>query len=116
MTRGLSNLSEQFNNALERSAGNGLRPAPSPTPRAGNGDPAYVAVTPNHQARDEINALVMAAEHASAIADDLAEWATGSYESNATEQVERWKAVSQVRKMASEKWSIASRRLYTEMG
>jgi hypothetical protein len=55
----------------------------------------------------------MAAEHASAIADDLSEWANGSEGGDA---VERWKAVSQVRKMASEKWSVASRRLYTELG
>jgi hypothetical protein len=74
-----------------------------------------MAVSSDHQARDEINALLMAAEHATAIGDDLAEWATNSDIGDA-EKVERWKAVSQVRKMASEKWSVASRRLYTELG
>lgn len=112
---GLSNLSDQFNNALERNMGNGLQRAPSPTPRTSADNPAYMAVSSDHQARDEINALLMAAEHATAIGDDLAEWATNS-DIGDTEKVERWKAVSQVRKMASEKWSVASRRLYTELG
>lgn len=58
-----------------------------------------------HQA----DSMIMAAEHANTIADDLGDWADAS--ESVKDALSRWRAVAEVRRMACARWGEASRQL-----
>jgi len=56
----------------------------------------------------DVDSLVLAAEHAVIIADDLAAWALEAV--GDSDSASRWRAVAETRRMANDRWSAATRK------
>lgn len=59
--------------------------------------------------RKVVDALVLAAEHAVIIADEMANWAYEAVDDR--DSASRWRAVAETRRMASDRFALASHKL-----
>jgi hypothetical protein len=56
-----------------------------------------------------IESLILSAEHAVIIADDLAQWALDARDDS--DSASRWRAVAETRRMANDRWQTAARQM-----
>ena len=61
----------------------------------------------------EIESLILTAEHAVIIADDLAQWAQEAR--GGDDSASRWRAVAETRRMANDRWQAAARKIRAEL-
>ena len=71
-------------------------------------DPAEKLMEAVQESRNS-DSLVLAAEHAVIIADDLAAWALEARDDS--DSASRWRAVAETRRMANDRWSAATRQI-----
>lgn len=71
-------------------------------------DPADKLMEAVRETRDA-DSLVLAAEHAVIIADDLAQWALEAR--GGDDSASRWRAVAETRRMANDRWAAAARQI-----
>jgi hypothetical protein len=61
----------------------------------------------------EVESLILSAEHAVIIADDLAQWALEAR--GGDDSASRWRAVAETRRMANDRWQAAARKIRSEL-